>query len=117
MRGLGERITAGLEDEMPAAAADVDAAVETADPACFCTRRLTGAMSVTNARWQASRTAAVGRAPERLARLEGFEPPTNGFGSHYSIRLSYRRAAGHYAIDARAGAKPGVIIRGRRGGR
>ncbi len=31
------------------------------------------------------------RIVERMARPEGFEPPTNGFGSHYSIRLSYGR--------------------------
>ncbi len=31
------------------------------------------------------------RLGRELVRPEGFEPPTNGFGSHYSIRLSYGR--------------------------
>lgn len=40
----------------------------------------------------ADRVAGPQESTDRkMARLEGFEPPTNGFGSHYSIRLSYRR--------------------------
>ena len=31
------------------------------------------------------------KAGKKMVRPEGFEPPTNGFGSHYSIRLSYER--------------------------
>lgn len=36
-------------------------------------------------------TAQAGDLELEMARPEGFEPPTNGFGSHYSIRLSYGR--------------------------
>ena len=45
----------------------------------------------TNARRHAAGRESRKEAIRRMARLEGFEPPTNGFGSRYSIRLSYRR--------------------------
>lgn len=39
-----------------------------------------------------------------MVRPEGFEPPTNGFGSHYSIRLSYGRIFEEPPHHRRAGA-------------
>jgi hypothetical protein len=55
---------------------------------------------------------------KRLARPEGFEPPTNGFGSHYSIRLSYgrmmvRTGMGDRWMRARASAKYSEVGGGR----
>ena len=45
-----------------------------------------------------------------MARPEGFEPPTNGFGSHYSIRLSYRRVVRNFPLRA-------TVLRGGRAAR
>jgi hypothetical protein len=51
---------------------------------------------------RAARTAVC-----EMARPEGFEPPTNGFGSHYSIRLSYGRVVGAGAWDPKGMAPSG----------
>ena len=45
----------------------------------------------TKLRRSRSEASARGFVVEKMVRPEGFEPPTNGFGSHYSIRLSYGR--------------------------
>src|SRR5690606_22860663 len=57
--------------------------------------------------WQGDGAACLVDADSGMARLEGFEPPTNGFGSHYSIRLSYRRAGRHFPLS-------GAMLRGSR---
>ncbi|MDB6163113.1 MAG: 4-hydroxybenzoate polyprenyltransferase [Xanthomonadaceae bacterium] len=40
-----------------------------------------------------------------MVRPEGFEPPTNGFGSHYSIRLSYGRMGRYRGIERQAAGR------------
>src|SRR5690606_27855856 len=68
-----------------------------------CVRQMTAPGAAADAGFLPATRRAVYRTARKMVRLEGFEPPTNGFGSHYSIRLSYRRPVASRAALRRAG--------------